>query len=112
MIRVSLYLDDKGTVRSLRADGHADGYVQGKNPVCAAATMLLRTYLRWVENGGEERVTGDAPEPGNLYAEIGEAKGDRVLLHRGAAELLITGLSDLEETFPQQCSLRVKRFKE
>ncbi len=112
MVQVTVSVDSDGAIRELEAEGHAEGFEKGSNPVCAAATVLVRTYLRWLESGGVEPVEGKAPEPGVLYARIGRPDRDRRALVEGASGFLLTGLADLQEMFPRQCSLRVLRFKE
>lgn len=112
MVRVTVSVDADGAIRELEAAGHAEGFEKGANPVCAAATILIRTYLRWVESGGGEPAAGNAPEPGVLYARIGRPDREKAAQYKGASGFLLTGLADLQETFPRQCSLRVQRFKE
>lgn len=112
MVTVIVSLDEAGIVREMTAEGHALGFAKGENPVCAAVTVLVRTYLRWIEIGGIESVEGKAPKSGVLYASVGKPCRERESLFQGASQFLLTGLSDLHETFPRQCSLRVKRFKE
>jgi uncharacterized protein YsxB (DUF464 family) len=112
MVEVTVAIDSAGIVREISAVGHVGGYKKGSNPVCAAVTILVRTYLRLVESGGCEPVEGEAPKAGELFARIGKPGEDRQKQLLGAGEFLLTGLSDLQETFPQHCVLRVQTFKE
>lgn len=112
MVEVSLEVDESGLVRVVRAAGHAGGFRKGRNPVCAAASVLLRTFLRWLEEEKLIRVEGEAPAPGYVFAKIGSVPIEIAGPYEGASRYLIGGLTDLADEDPDQIELRITRFKE
>jgi uncharacterized protein YsxB (DUF464 family) len=112
MVQIDLEVDSAGLVKAILASGHAKGFRKGENPVCAAATVLIRTFLRWLDHEKSILVDGDAPSPGCVFARIGTVPEEMADRYLGACRFLITGLTDLQEDDPEQIDIRVKRFKE
>ncbi len=59
MIRIQSTIDRNGVIRLLKADGHAGNQLAGQNPVCAGATVLLRTTAKWLEKEKDLEVSGE-----------------------------------------------------
>ena len=89
-LRVWLEVREDGTLRRLKAEGH------GGNGICAAATLLIRSVARECEAKGFVE-SGSAEKPGEM--EMTLYKGGDWL--RGATDILMRGLEDLQRESPQ-----------
>lgn len=104
MIRVTVTLSIEGVIEALIAEGHAGKAPKGSNLVCAAFTVLLRTFAHTVESAsgvvwsgsddGERfqmAITGVFPEVAEQY--------------RGWCSFLLRGFEDLRGEAPDQVGI-------
>ena len=108
MIFVDLELEPKNALLSCRAEGHALFDVAGKDIVCAAVTMLLRTTCEALQKSHGVEVTCEAPSRGGLEFTAEGDTMDGATRVEFAALLLQTGVQDLQAEYPDCVSLRKK----
>ncbi len=105
MLRILLAVSRDRLLRRFEATGHT-GADPGRNIVCAAATILLRTAGReCMAHGLAAQGSADAPGEMAMVLTGGTAQDDWL---RGVTDLLVRGMSDLEREFPDQIALRVE----
>lgn len=109
MIEVRARLGADGVLRRVDSSGHAGTDGGGRDLVCAAASVLLRTAYEALAQVSGTRVEGSAPEPGRLWFSLREFQpGDTDRL-RGIGDFLLTGLSGLEREHPGALKLTTER---
>ena len=106
MLHVRLELSKEGLLKRFDAQGHA-GDDLGKNVVCAAATVLLRTAGRECLARGIV-AGGNAARPGEMAMVLRDTGDDRGGWLRGVTDFLLRGMSDLQKEFPEKVALRVE----
>ncbi|MDR3283614.1 MAG: ribosomal-processing cysteine protease Prp [Treponema sp.] len=107
MIRVILARYADGRFGWCRAEGHARYDAAGKDIVCAAVTILLRTTMETLSRTAGIVVTSDAPERGSLdFSAEAESPADVPEAVKAAGQLgyavdfLQAGLLSLQTEFP------------
>jgi uncharacterized protein YsxB (DUF464 family) len=108
MIFVDLELEREASVLSCRAEGHALFDVAGKDIVCAAVTMLLRTVCEALQKSDGIEVTCEARVRGTLDFTAEGCTTEGATRIEFAALLLQTGVQDLQTEYPGHVSLRTK----
>ena len=106
MIRIKLQLEPDGCLRRLQSDGHASGETQ-PNIVCAAATMVMRSVARVLVAQSDIVVNGTVPSEGTLTIGVQSCPGNRREWLSGVTQVLVSGLVDLADEFPQQVRLDI-----
>jgi uncharacterized protein YsxB (DUF464 family) len=107
MIRVAVRLDANDVVTRLQASGHAGG-TRGNDIVCAAASTLLRTFARTLENHSRVAITGGAKQRGEMSVRIGSYDAEDRSWLAGITGFLIQGLTDLSSDFPDRCEIVIE----
>jgi uncharacterized protein YsxB (DUF464 family) len=109
LIEIEAVLDESGVLRSCKAVGHAGAGRTGYDIVCAAGSVLMRTFVRALSGREGISIRCDAPEPGFLSVEADyTAKGKDFLFAAGV--FLSEGLASVAEEYPQCCKLTVRRI--
>jgi len=109
MTEVRVWLGTDGVLRRVDSSGHAGTDGAGRDLVCAAASVLLRTAYEALAQVSGTRVEGSAPEPGRLWFSLKDFRpGDADRL-RGIGDFLLTGLSGLEREHPGALKLTTER---
>lgn len=109
MIEVRACLGADGVLRRVDSSGHAGTGSAGRDLVCAAVSVLLRTAYEVLAQVPGTRVEGSAPEPGSLWFSLRDyPPGDADRL-RGIGDFLLTGLSGLEREYPGALKLTMER---
>ena len=111
MIRVGIARSTDGSVRRLTATGHAVAGPLGGNIVCAAASVLIRTAARALEEESGIRLTGGAGARGEFLAEIESVSPDRLDWVRGVTDSLLRGLEDLAADYPHEVEVRFEAME-
>lgn len=106
---INVLLVNSSGFLSCKAEGHAMFDKKGRDIVCSAATVLLRTAARTLGSRPGIAFEGGAPERGVLFFE---ARADEVLAKaelKFAADFLKIGFESLSKEFPQnirfECNL-------
>jgi hypothetical protein len=107
VIRLSLRLRADGCLCGFSASGHAGAGPRGRDPVCAAVTVLLRTTARLLSAQPDLKVSGQAPEEGEMRLELAPPPAKRKEWVRGVTATLVAGLADLDREFPGRLKLEV-----
>lgn len=108
MVNVAIVRDNEGRICALRASGHAGGTKKGENLVCAASSILLRTFVQSIEHTNEAVITGGAPEPGELQINIEYKSSVKSEYFMALADFLVSGLLSLQKDFPFQVALLIQ----
>lgn len=107
MVRLRLRLQADGCLRGFSASGHAGSGPRGRDPVCAAVTVLLRTTARLLSDQPDLRVSGQAPVEGEMRLALEPPPESRREWVRGVTATLVAGLTDLDREFPGRLKLEV-----
>lgn len=107
---MEIALDAAGIVRSCRASGHAGAGPAGGDVVCAAVSVLARTFVRVASLQAGVTVRSSALRRGEFALSVDYAEEGRVFLH-GAGCFLLEGFKSLAEEYPEFCVLRVSSLK-
>jgi uncharacterized protein len=110
LIHVFITLDSEGILSKVIADGHSEYEKKGRNIVCAAATVLLRTAARQLEGITDVKLKGEAETPGSLNFVIEWYSENRRAYLKGITDFLARGIDDLSVEFPSECSLTIHRI--
>lgn len=112
MITATLAFDGSGCLRRVRLSGHAGFALRGTDVVCAAASVLVRTFARTVEGRGDIDHHGSAPTLGEFCLELGQWNRDENAWLAGVADGLTTGLADLASESPGFMQLLIEHISE
>jgi hypothetical protein len=107
VIRLSLRLQAGGCLRSFSATGHAGAGPRGRDLVCAAVTVLLRTAARLLSSQPDLQVSGESPQEGVMRLVLEAPPEARREWVRGVTATLVAGLTDLDREFPGRLKLEV-----
>jgi len=108
LIVVEAVLDESGTLRSCKADGHAGAGRMGTDIVCAAVSVLMRTAVRSLNGRKGITIRWEAPEPGFLSLEADYTAEGRDFLF-AAGVFLTEGLASVAEEYPEHCCFKTIR---
>jgi uncharacterized protein YsxB (DUF464 family) len=106
MIEVAVRLDDAGLVRACEVRGHGGAGPRGSDIVCAAVTVLVRSFAGVLSKREGITVRGEAPERGILRIETGYAPEGREFLAAVGA-FLLEGLGSVAAEYPRHCAIRI-----
>ncbi len=104
MISVTLQLDGDGCLRWLQSLGHAGGR-KDANLVCAAATALMRTTSRVLDDHASIVISGRAPSEGALEITVEQYGAQDGAYLLGVTDVLVRGLEDLSRDEPTQVQI-------
>ena len=108
MIAIDITLDKAGMLHSCTARGHALAEQAGKDIVCAAVSVLLRTFLRCTGSQPGLSVSADTAKAGFIGFTAAATAQGRDFLH-AAGSFLIEGLASVAEEYPAHCKLTIKK---
>lgn len=108
MISIAVFLNGEGIISSCKASGHARSAPSGGDVVCAAVSVLLRTFVRTMRSCAEISVDFSAPERGEFSFSCDYSPAGREFL-RIAGIFLIEGLRSVTEEYREYCSLLIER---
>ena len=108
MIKANVVLDRAGLLESCRVSGHAGAGKQGSDIVCAAVSVLARTFIRVLADRKDIIVRGSIPGRGDFCVEVEYSPEGREFLAATGA-FLIEGLRSVSEEFPHNCKLFIER---
>ena len=94
-------------LREIRASGHAGDAAKGYNTVCAAASSLIRSACRTVNNDSDIESLFSAPEPGQLDFSIQKYEILKSEWLKGITDYLLTGLTDLDNEYPEYFNINI-----
>ena len=106
MTDITLVYDRNGVIKSLNASGHAGFAAKGKDIVCAAETILLRTALELLENTEGVEVDSKTASRGNLAFSVETYSPSVTERLKCTGEYLKTGLLSLSKEYPELVRLR------
>ena len=107
MLKILISLDIQNVLREIRASGHAGDAAKGCNTVCAAATSLIRSACRTVNNDSEIESVFSATEPGQLDFSIFKYNLLKSEWLKGITDYLLTGLTDLDNEYPEYFDINI-----
>jgi len=108
MIQVDMVLDEAGLLKSCRVSGHAGAGKRGSDIVCAAVSVLSRTFIRVLTGREGVKLRGSIPEQGNFWVEAEYTPEGREFL-AAAGAFLIEGLLSVSAEFPDYCKVVIDR---
>ena len=107
MIEVKLQVRDGRVVR-VSSRGHAEGSPAGENILCAAVSVLIRSFARAVEDAPGIESEGGAPEPGILDLTVLRIGKEKEEWFEGLSHFLVRGLRDLEGEYPEKLRIQTR----
>jgi uncharacterized protein YsxB (DUF464 family) len=108
MIQAELVLDGSGLLRSCRVQGHSGAGKQGCDIVCAAVSVLTRTFVLVLSERKDISIRGSIPGRGDFSVETEYKPEGREFL-AGAGAFLMEGLLSVSAEFPDYCKLIIER---
>ncbi len=108
MIRIVLTFADSGLLQTLTSQGHANRTTDLPSEACAAVSVLLRTAARLFSHSDGIKAVGKAEEEGHLELKILDVSEGRREWFVGAVDVLMLGLRDLSEEYPDSIQIRTK----
>ncbi len=109
MTSVLLVCGGDGGFKSCTADGHAGFAAKGKDIVCSAETLLLRTAIQVLESTKDIEVLVDASRRGYLSFSARCVEGDDNLERlRCVADFIRDGIMSLSSEYPRLVRLDEK----
>lgn len=105
---ISVLLVRREGFLACKASGHALFDKNGRDIVCAAATVLLRTAALTLDGRSGVAFDGRAPERGALSFEARADGGSGKLELEFAADFLEKGFESLAKEFPQNVQFECK----
>lgn len=109
MIRLRVRLHADGSLAGFHASGHAGAGARGRDIVCAAATVLLRTAARLLAAQPELKADGGSPERGVMHLSLPPPPTAKREWVRGVTATLLAGLTDLAAEHPGRLELDVEQ---
>jgi len=107
MTEILLVCQPDGSFKQVSASGHAGFAKKGKDIVCAAITMLLRTSMEVLEKTESVNLKTDMAFRGNLAFSVEAGAGPEIKARlKCTADFIRTGIRSLEEEYPNYVQLR------
>jgi len=106
VIKIVLTFGDSGLLRTLTSQGHANRTTDLPSEACAAVSVLLRTVARLFSHSDGIEAVGSADKPGFLELEVLEIAEQHHEWFRGVVDMLMLGLSDLQEEYPDSIQIK------
>jgi len=106
MTDILLVCSKEGCFKSVKASGHAGFAKKGKDIVCAAETIVLRTAMEILEDTKGVVVNADVASRGNLAfsVEVSECSSKERLIC--TADFIRKAIKSLSEEYPEYVQLR------
>lgn len=105
ILKICFKTDTSGVIVFVKAFGHAGSTASGKNIVCGAVTILLRTaYRTFLAKNGIKAVVR-AEKEGQLYFQVENYLPENCQQLKGITDYLLTGLKDMESEYPDYIKL-------
>ncbi|MEI8092687.1 MAG: ribosomal-processing cysteine protease Prp [Spirochaetales bacterium] len=105
MISVAVRLSPDNLIGALDCSGHAGFSWKGTDLVCAAFTILLRTFVRTCERLPEAGFQVREDRSGSFRLQFDSVPSDNVEQFRGSCWFFLQGVDDLARDFPEQVSI-------
>jgi len=95
-------------VLEFKAEGHAVQHGKDVNLICAAFTMLVKSFAGVMETRKDYWELLQADAPGQFYfrADIHICNGN--LWYQGVSDMLMRGVMDLAHDFPDQLNIEIR----
>jgi uncharacterized protein YsxB (DUF464 family) len=106
VIRIVLTFRDSGQLQTLTSRGHANRTTDLPSEACAAVSVLLRTAARLFSHTDGLSIVGKADKPGHLELNVKDVPTQHQEWFRGAVDMLMLGLRDLQEEYPDSIQIR------
>jgi len=107
VICIVLTFGDSGLLQTLTSQGHANRTNDLPSEACAAVSVLLRTAARLFSHSEGISVRGGADHPGHLELFVEDVADRRHEWFRGAVEMVLLGLRDLSEEYPDSIQIEI-----
>lgn len=111
MIRIVLTFADSGLLETLTSRGHANRTDDLPSEACAGVSVLLRTAARLFSHAEGIAAAGRAEEAGHLTLSVSDVPKERSEWFRGAGDMLLLGLRDLSEEYPDAITIETNLRK-
>ena len=108
MIQIVLTFADSGLLKTLISQGHANRTNGLLNEACAGVSVLLRTSARLFSHHQSVKVLGEAKQPGHLKLSVIDVPEGCQEWFCGAVDLLLLGLRDLAEEYPDSIEIKIQ----
>jgi uncharacterized protein YsxB (DUF464 family) len=106
VISIEISVDSGGLVRSCHAAGHAGAGPAGGDIVCAAVSVLVRTFVRVISPHPGITAQFSAPMRGEFeFSADYTEEGESFLYCAGL--FLLEGFKSLAEEYPKSCILKI-----
>ena len=112
MITAAAVVDDRLCLVLLDVNGHADFAESGRDIVCSAVSVLVRTAGRILLSQLNNNCEYESDGKGSFRLKVLKATEGKRDWIRGITDFLLNGLSDLEKDFPAFVKLEITMDEE
>jgi hypothetical protein len=105
LIRIAVSLDDDNCIKYLNLLGHADSGLRGNDIVCAAATVLSRTFIQVLVNENGIDATATTDKEGHLEIRLHNIDDNRREWFRGISDFCMHGIVRLAAEYPENITI-------
>lgn len=98
----------RDVLQRITARGHALAGPPGGDPVCGGVSLLLRSAGRILQEADEVQVEVSAPRRGEMALRVVDYPEELEGWLQGVSALLLRGLMDVSQEFPDSLSIRFK----
>ncbi|GMO34352.1 MAG: hypothetical protein Ta2F_10470 [Termitinemataceae bacterium] len=109
MIKIKACVDVDGMLKSCNVTGHANAACIGKDIVCAAVSVLVRSAELTLRGKEGIHLQVSAARRGEFFLEVSLAKenAENSFFLKAVGDFLLNGLASVAQEFPKNCSLIV-----
>ena len=107
MITANAVVDSRLCLVDLDVNGHADFADSGKDIICSAVSVLIRTAGRIVLSQFIKDCEYLSDEKGSFRLHVSKIPDGKQDWMKGITEFLLNGLSDLEKDYPAFVKLEI-----
>jgi uncharacterized protein YsxB (DUF464 family) len=104
VIKIKLTLDKVGCVRAVEACGHAGRGPSRGDVVCAAVSVLLRTFAEVLATTNGVTAAVEAPTRGSMAVKAAWQE-NRAAFVSGVSAFLVEGLDGVAAEYPNNCKI-------
>ena len=103
-------MEEDGTLRACKAEGHAKAGKMGQDIVCASVSLLFGTAFSTLSGRKGITVRYGALQPGKFWLEADYTTEGKDFLF-ASGEFLLEGLKHLAQEFPKNCKLNISTLQ-
>ena len=105
ILKIDICLNSNNIIKYVSAEGHAGDSPAGKNIICAAVSVLIRSAYRTIVKNSKVEACITAKNEGSLYFRIIKFDESQTEWLKGISDYLLTGIKDIESESPDSVKI-------